>query len=291
MSQHDRLADGLTGPVAAKRAAIAAPLDDSQFEYFASLAKSVTGIELIASKRPMVYARLSRRLLELGIADFNSYIEMLRSGDPDEMEVFINRVTTNLTYFYREPNHFLFLRETALPALLAEADDDKPLRIWSAGCSTGQEPYSLAITLASLLKPLPVPPRILCTDLNTEVLETARKGCFSKEELRGLPEDQRRRWFATVGDGMYQADESLRQLMLFRHLNLFDQWPIRPRVDIIFCRNVMIYFTREAQAALLHRFADLLKVGGYLFLGHSESLPFVSERFERAGTTVYVRTN
>ncbi|MFK7734312.1 MAG: protein-glutamate O-methyltransferase CheR [Pseudomonadales bacterium] len=264
-------------------------ITDNQFVALRELAMETTGIELQDNRKLMLYSRLARRLSELNMRSFDDYISQLKSPSSQERTIFANKVTTNLTYFFREPNHFQYLVDHALPALADSRAEGEPLRIWSAGCSTGQEPYSLAITAKSVMQRLAPAPRILCTDINTEALDATRQGCYLSEELRGLTLQRQKQWFTPVENKRYQAQESLREMLIVKQLNFFDPWPIRNAVEIIFCRNVMIYFGREAQEELLNRFANLLKTGGYLFLGHSETLQFSDHRFERVAPTVYQR--
>jgi chemotaxis protein methyltransferase CheR len=265
------------------------PLTDQQFEYLSTLAESETGIILSESKRPMLYARLTRRLNELKLGSFDDYISLLKNNSQGEMDDFTNRVTTNLTYFFREPGHFDFLKNHALPAIEERSRSVKPLRIWSAGCSTGQEPYSLAMTVQSIQGAQSRETRILCTDLNTRVLQQAATGRYRLEDLRGLSDQQRTRWFNRTQELDYQCHQQLMNMLIFKRLNLLEPWPIKPEVDIIFCRNVLIYFDTQTHEELLSRFARLLSVGGYLFLGHSESLTFATQHFKRVSTTVYER--
>ena len=264
-------------------------LSDAEFQTLARLAEEQTGIALDEQKRPMLYARLTRRLYELGLHSFDAYIHRLRTADDSEAVVFANLVTTNLTYFFREPGHFRFLTETLLQEICPQPSTERPLRIWSAGCSTGQEPYSIAMTIAGAMSDAHARTRILCTDVNTTVLSKAESGRYSSAELRGLPHNLRTRWFQEESEGEFAAHPHLRQMLLFRHLNLFDRWPIRGNIDAIFCRNVLIYFDRPAQIELLGRFAEQLAPGGHLFLGHSETLVAPDLPLERAGTTVYRR--
>ncbi len=264
-------------------------ITDEQFDALRQIALETTGINIQKNGRLMLYSRLARRLGQLNLSSFDDYITHLKNPSNDEQRVFANRVTTNLTYFFREPNHFHYLSKQALPALADKRTEGQPLRVWSAGCSSGQEPYSLAITLKSVAPRLAPSPRILCTDINTEALEVTQRGCYPSKDLRGLPIQLRKKWFLPVENKRFIAQEALREMLIVKQLNLFDAWPIRDAVEIIFCRNVMIYFSREAQQVLFSRFADLLMPGGYLFLGHSESLPFSDTRFKHVAPTVYLR--
>ena len=271
----------------AKKMRMPAPLDDAQFRYLQELAGTTTGIVIEDSKRQMLYARLSRRLKELGLQNFGPYIERLRAQEPSELADFANRVTTNLTHFFREPGHFRYLADRILPGFAAPDGEERALRIWSAGCSTGQEPYSIAMTIDAFRPGVRVAPKILCTDLNSAVVDAAARGSFPREALRGLTDKQVRRWFRKSEPGCFEVSDSLKQMLIFKQHNLFGAWPIRGPVDAIFCRNVLIYFDSEAQRSLIERFTALLADGGHLFLGHSETLAFPDSRLRRVATTVY----
>lgn len=264
-------------------------LKDEEFKALVQIAHTHTGIALDGSKRPMLHARLSRRMAALALSDFGDYIALLSAPSSTELTHFKNRVTTNLTYFHREPKHFSFLTQNALPALAKIRPDGERLRIWSAGCSTGQEPYSLAMTLCSVLPRLAPDPRILCTDLNTDAVNFAERGIYAADDLNSLSHEQKVRWFRAVDSDGYEVSEVLRSMLVFKTLNLFERWPIRKEIDVIFCRNVLIYFEPQAQQALVERFTGHLRPGGYLFLGHSESLPTGWSTLKRVGATVYQR--
>ena len=248
-----------------------------------------TGIVLAEGKRDMVYSRLARRLRELKLERFSQYLDRL---DRDEQELgrFINALTTNLTAFFREPHHFDFVRRELLPSLAADPRRTR-LRAWSAGCSSGEEPYSLAITL---LESLPQDRnwdlRILATDLDSDVVEKGRQGIYTEERVAGLPGSRLRRWFRRgTGSraGLVRVSPHLQELILFKQLNLLHDWPFRGPLDVIFCRNTVIYFDKSTQKVLFERFADLLVDGGHIFIGHSESMFKVTDRFESLGNTIY----
>ncbi|MGE0385475.1 MAG: protein-glutamate O-methyltransferase CheR [Gammaproteobacteria bacterium] len=263
----------------------------AQFDTLRRLVREHTGITLNDTKREMVYGRLSRRLRRLNLTSFAQYLALLESGDGSEMRDFINAVTTNLTAFFREPHHFEFLADTVLPELVARRGPARRLRIWSAGCSTGEEPYSIAMTLREAAARLTGwDTRILATDIDTNVLATAAAGVYPLERTASIPESRRRRWFK-LGEGDLQGraavvDEA-RDLVRFRHLNLMGEWPFKGRFDVIFCRNVVIYFDKDTQRRLFDRYADALTDDGFLFVGHSETLYRVTERFALLGRTVY----
>jgi len=204
---------------------------------FIQIASSLTGIQLDESKRSMLYTRLSRRLRALGLSSFEQYLELLRSGDGVEIEAFTNTVTTNLTYFFREPHHFEFLRATVLPKLFV-TKRARPARIWSAGCSSGEEPYSIAMTIAESGLANPQDYRLLCTDLNSDMVRQTASGVYPIDALRGLDDARLTKWFTEDQFGRVQAKPLLRESMLCRQHNIFLAWPIRAGVDVIFCRNL-----------------------------------------------------
>ncbi len=261
------------------------------FQVIAGLLHELAGISLAQGKAEMVYARLSRRLRELRLPDFDAYVRRLEGPEGEEERGrLVNLLTTNLTKFFREPAHLDHLSKTVLPALAeAQAGSPKPrLRLWSAGCSTGEEPYSIAMVVRDSLRDLSRwDAAILATDIDTDVLAKARRGVYPAD---AVPAAMRARHTVPgpEPDTLSMA-EPLRQIITFKPLNLQDSWPMRGPFDAIFCRNVMIYFDREGRAGVVHRFADLLPLGGLLYVGHSESLHGVSDRFEAAGTTLYRR--
>lgn len=267
---------------------------DRDFRYISTFAADYAGIVLPDSKRDMVYSRLTRRLRALRLPSFAHYCDRLRSGDATELSFFINALTTNLTSFFREPHHFEYLRKTLLPQLLACHERDRRLRLWSAGCSTGEEPYSIAMTLSEAIpKPESWDIKILATDLDSDVLDRAAAGVYGMDRLNTLERSQLTRWFrrgrGTQG-GRARVADGLRAMIRFRRLNLMENWPMHGRFDVIFCRNVVIYFDKSTQRRLFDRFARQLHDHGQLFVGHSESLYRVSDRFQLIGNTVYRKT-
>jgi chemotaxis protein methyltransferase CheR len=247
------------------------------------------------SKRELIYRRVTARLKVTNIASFKDYLDFLKKGDPSEVEAFSNAVTTNLTSFFREGHHFDFLAKNIIPEIVARPRNDaKRLRIWSAGCSTGEEPYSIAITLKETLKNIDSwDAKILCTDIDSNVLKTCKSGIYSQQRVENIPQEQVRRWFrksrAEDGD-LVKVSQELQDLVVFKKLNLMLDWPMKGCFDAIFCRNVIIYFDKPTQRVLIERFANLLADGGYLILGHSESLFSVSDRFSLLGQTIYRKT-
>lgn len=243
------------------------------------------GISLNESKREMAYSRLARRLRAKGVETFREYLDRLENGlDEAEWEEFTNALTTNLTSFFREEHHFPIL-EKHLKA------QEKPLSIWCSASSTGEEPYSIAMTACEAFGTLSPPVSIVATDIDTQVLEIASRGVYPIERLEKIGQDRQRRFFLRgKGDreGMAKVRPELQRLVEFRQLNLLSpSWPVKGPFDAIFCRNVMIYFDKPTQARILERFAPLMKPSGLLFAGHSENFLYASSAFRLKGKTVY----
>lgn len=265
---------------------------DNDFQNIRKLVKKDTGINLSEAKRDMVYARLARRLRELDMQRFSDYLAFIQTDDAaDELIQFTNAITTNLTSFFREEHHFDYLAATALPEVIKRNQASKKIRIWCCAASTGEEPYSIAMVvkeLTPMLRGWDV--KILATDLDTNVLDTAKNGIYLENRIQGVSTPRQRRFFLR-GSGAHQGKVSVRdelkELITFKKLNLMDKWPLRGPIDIIFCRNVVIYFTKDTQKVLLDRFAGLVAPDAYLFMGHSESLNTVTDRFELIGKTAY----
>lgn len=251
------------------------------------------GIALDESKVPLVYSRLAKRLRALGLESFHAYCALIQSRDGvDERQRMLAALTTNVTRFFREPHHFDYLKTRVLPPLLAAAERGAPVRIWSAGCSTGQEPYSIALTILSLLPRAPkLDVRILATDIDPNVLAVARAAEYGDDLARDIPADLRSRWMKRIGRtadaGWRMSDEAL-ELIRFRELNLIADWPMKRPFHMIFCRNVVIYFNDDTQAKIWRRYADALVPGGTLFIGHSERVSGPAQsRFTTAALTTY----
>lgn len=272
----------------------AAPLELSRVDYdrFARLIHERVGIKLGDNRIPMLQARLSRRLRALGLTTYREYlkrIEALPEGDP-EFTAFINAVTTNKTEFLREEHHFRYLADEWLAPLLAANPRTPTLRVWCSASSTGEEPYSIAITLLDALEHAgrDADLRILASDIDTDVLSRAREGIYDDERLLPLSPLQRHRWFVKHGAGLWRVSDELRARISFKRLNLMDErWPIKSQLDVVFCRNVMIYFDRDTQARIVRHFAQHMKPDAVLFLGHSETMMGVDIPFHHIGRTVY----
>lgn len=266
------------------------------FEQIAALLYRLAGISLAPHKVEMVYSRLARRLRELRVADFDAYCALIESDEgAGEIGFLVNALTTNLTAFFREPHHFEHLAKVVLPQIRErQSSHSKPrLRIWSAGCSSGQEPYTLSMVLNANLPDLRRwDARILATDIDTHMVETARRGIYSGDQATGIPGPLRDRYTRKVADGhehRLAMSEELRHLITFKALNLMEAWPMKGPFDAIFCRNVLIYFDRIGRTQVIEKFAQLLCPQGFLYLGHSESLYGVSGAFHQAGPTIYRR--
>ncbi|MCW9053054.1 MAG: protein-glutamate O-methyltransferase [Motiliproteus sp.] len=249
------------------------------------------GIVLSDIKKDMVYNRLARRLRSLGLQNIRDYLNLLDDSNRGKEEFihFINALTTNLTSFFREPHHFQYLEQSLLPELMRSKSD--PIRVWSAGCSIGEEPYTLALVLNKVLAGRH-PAQIQATDIDTNVLEVARQGIYDQERVKKLSQEQLKRGFLRGKGkqrGMVKVKHEIRSLIQFQPLNLIADWSIKGPFDVIFCRNVMIYFDKATQKKLIARMAELLTPNGHLFIGHSESLHNISDRFEPIGQTIYRR--
>lgn len=269
-------------------------LGDAEFQFLRDFVYQYCGISLSDQKRQLVQGRLQRRLRALGMKDFNSYCELLRTSPDGEMDELSSVISTNVTSFFREMHHYDLLVDDLLPRWLEAKKNGGRLRIWSAGCSTGEEPYALAMVLAEALERTgsKVDARILATDLSPQALEQARSGTYALERMGGISEARRHRWFQR-GEGAYEGyarvHPRLRELVTIQPLNLLHDWPMRGPFDAIFCRNVVIYFDKPTKQRLFERYAGLLEQGGYLFLGHSESMYGLSDSFDLVGRTVYKR--
>ncbi|MBB3179109.1 CheR family methyltransferase [Variovorax sp. Sphag1AA] len=258
---------------------------DSDFAKVRTLIHRRAGIALGEQKRQMVYSRLSRRLRELRLPEFSAYLEMLEATqDGDEWQSFINSLTTNLTSFFREAHHFPVLAEHVRKT-------QQPVTVWCSAASTGEEPYSIAITLMEALGSRASSSKVIATDIDTAVLAKAEAGVFTAEQVARLSPDRLRRFFnkgTGANAGKVRVRPEVAAMVKFSRLNLLDpSWAVKEPVDAIFCRNVMIYFDKPTQKKVLDRFAPLLKPGGLLFAGHSENASLVNQTFKPLGHTVY----
>jgi chemotaxis protein methyltransferase CheR len=246
---------------------------NDDFDRIASLLERESGIHLQKSKASLVYSRLAKRLRALRLESFKDYCKLV-GEDADERMNMLAALTTNVTRFFREPHHFEHLKTHVLPPLLDAARRGASVRFWSAGCSSGQEPYSIALTVLSMLPEAAARDiRILATDIDPNMVARGRSGVYDTAELREVPEDLKRRWFAAApdeGPGKLRVADDLRTLVAFRPLNLIGSWPMRGPFQAIFCRNVVIYFDETTQSKLWSRIVPLIAPGGCLYIGHSE---------------------
>ena len=262
---------------------------EKDFLFLKKFALEKVGIVLNDNKKDMVYSRISRRLRALGISTFANYCKILSQGNSEEISHFLNAITTNFTSFFRENHHFSFLKEKAVPEIIQRHQQDKTVRIWSAGCSSGEEPYSIAVTLRNTHLSQFWDVKILATDIDTNVLSIGKQGLYDKIDevaLAGVG----RSWYSNVMGHKKEKiliNEDVRKMIFFKHLNLLGDWPIKKKYDVIFCRNVVIYFNKETQRNLFSRFYDQLVEGGYLFIGHSETMTNNFDKFNHVSGTIY----
>ena len=261
----------------------------ADFERVRKLIYAHAGIALSPAKQDMVYSRLARRLRETRLKSFGEYLALLERGDKGEWEKFVNSLTTNLTSFYREPHHFPMLAEH-----LKKLQGRSPIKIWCSAASTGEEPYSIAMTVVEAFNSFNTPVTIVASDLDTNVLATAAKGVYTHDRVDKISPERLSRFFIrSVGaqDGSFTVKPELRRMITFQRLNLLEpNWSLRGPFDAIFCRNVMIYFDKPTQYKILSRFAPLMSDQGLLFAGHSESFLHAADLFRSLGKTVYELT-
>lgn len=270
-------------------------LSESLFQKFSTLVYREAGINLHDGKKALLEARLAKRLRATGIASPKEYLDFILSEEGREEYVrFFDAVSTNLTFFFREPKHFEFLEKIAVPEILERnrRDGRSRIRIWSAGCSTGEEPYSIAMTvLAALDHPGRWDFRVLATDISTRVLSAAQAGVYDKAKLTHVPAALRQRFFEPVVHGgpskSYRVSGELMKIVAFRRLNLMDPFPFSGPFDVIFCRNVMIYFDKKTQESLIQKMSAYLHAGGYFLVGHSESLTGLKHPLRYVKPAVY----
>jgi chemotaxis protein methyltransferase CheR len=265
-------------------------LSDSDFNKLREIVYKEAGIKLSDVKKVLVQSRLLKRLRELKIVSFSDYYDYLIANYETEKINFINLITTNKTDFFREKDHFEFMKDVILPDI--ERKNLTELRIWSAGCSSGEEPYTIAMVIKEYFKNKKSPEiLILATDIDTQVLEKAKSGLYSEEHISPVEEKYIKSYFfkeVINGEIYYRIRESLKECVYFRRLNLLqEQYPMKRQFDIIFCRNVIIYFDRDSQRKLFDKFYNYLKDDGYLLIGHSENITNVTDKFILHGRTIY----
>ncbi len=271
---------------------LTAVLGDREFDFSRHVVEQNAGIILGPNKRQLVQGRLGRRLRELGLPNYEAYCEHVRNSGPEELVGLINAITTNVTSFFREKHHFDALAQYMLPEAMKRNAATRRLRIWSAGCSSGEEPYSIAITAMAAL---PASPKwdlkILATDIDSDMVSSAKRGCYPEDRVASLSEAQLQAGFTQrPGDeANVYVKFDVASFIRFAPLNLMHDWPMKGPFDVIFCRNVMIYFDQATREKLVQRFASYLAADGYLCLGHSESIYGPSTLFKLVGKTIYRR--
>jgi len=257
------------------------------------------GINLHVGKKELIRARLAKRLRIGNFKSFSDYLKhVLEDKTGKEFSILIDSLSTNLTSFFREGQHFEFLRSRFIPSMLEQKAKNRDFRIraWSAGCSSGEEPYSIAITLLDAVQGQGRwDIKILATDISTSILETARRGVYDKQRIEPVSPMQRQKYLMTSltadKQKVFEVSKSLKDVVVFKYLNLMEDWPINPSggVDFIFCRNVMIYFDKSTQENLVNRYWNVLASGGILFTGHSESLTGIEHKFKYIQPTIYMK--
>jgi len=256
------------------------------FASIASILHATSGISLSPSKTSLVYSRLAKRLRVLGLESFREYCKLISGSDGvDERQAMLAALTTNVTRYFREPHHFDYLRKL-MPDLAARAKRGGRVRVWSAGCSSGEEPYSIALTILAMLpnaNELDV--KILATDIDPVILGKAKEGIYGREALEPVPADLRKYFDGVDGNRKFSPVSAVREMIAFRELNLIGPWPMTQKFDVIFCRNVAIYFDEPTQDKLFGRYAESLNPDGRLFIGHSERVN--DPRFLSDGLTAY----
>ncbi len=267
-----------------------APLTETQFNKFSTLVFDNTGIFLKPEKKELLNARLGKRLRQCKISSFKEYYDYVQADTSgDELVHLINSVSTNFTSFFREKSHFEYLTSAVLPEFVKSGSSQ--LKVWSAACSSGEEPYTLSIVLNDFKRQhQSFSFAIQATDISTKVLDIAKAGVYADERIRTMPRDVLRQYFQKgkgSSAGYVKVKRELREPISFSRFNLMGDFPWREEFDVIFCRNVMIYFNRDTQQELVTKFSHCLKPGGYLFIGHSESLTSIKHPFEQVSTTAY----
>jgi chemotaxis protein methyltransferase CheR len=269
------------------------PFTTRDFFRIAAVLKAETGITLTEVKAPLVYARLVKRVRDLGLESFRSYCAVISADDGvDERRRMSAALTTNVTRFFREPHHFEHLREEVMPELARHASRGGRVRLWSAGCSSGEEAYSIALTVLSVLPEAErMDVKILATDIDTNMLARGQAGIYSEVDTKPIEPELRDRWFHPRGDGaerLWGATKALCNMVAFRPLNLMSAWPMRGRFQAIFCRNTVIYFEEPEQISVWNQMADVSAPGGVLYVGHSERVTG-TDSFAPIGMTTYRR--
>jgi len=263
---------------------------EKDFNYLRKIANEHSGITVSDDKYDMYYARIAKRVRALGLNDFSEYCSYLKNNEEKEFTNFINSITTNLTSFFREKMHFDYMVSNIIPEFKQKYSGTKKLRVWCAAASTGEEPYTIALTLAEQFDLKQWDISFLATDIDSNVLATAKQGIYEAQRVANVPPKSRKRWFKNgtgENEGTVRVVKELRDMVSFKRLNLIQEWPLKKKLDLIICRNVFIYFDGPTKEMILERFYDLLVDGGYLILGHSESIHSMSNEYKTMGHTIY----
>lgn len=259
-----------------------------EFSFISDLVYEKIGIVLGDHKKNMVYGRLSKRLRKLGLTSFQDYIAKLKDDvNEEELTQLMNAITTNVTSFFRESHHFEHLKKV-LADIIADIRKGQRVRIWSAGCSCGMEPYTIASVLCDMIPNIEqYDVKILATDIDQKMLEVSKKGQYGIEQLNNVPDNFKHKYTMNIDKDTFDISDKLKKLVVFKRLNLLHEWPMKGPFDVIFCRNVVIYFDNETQSVIFDKYADLLKKDGWLYIGHSETLMNISERYKLHGKSIY----
>ena len=263
---------------------------EKDFNYLRKVANDYSGITVSDDKYDMYYARIAKRVRTLGVGSFAGYCKYLENNHAKEFTNFINSITTNLTSFFRENYHFEFMDSTLISEFKKKYAVKKSLRVWCSAASTGEEPYSIAMTLAENFNLNSWDISFLATDIDSDVLNKARQGVYESQRISNLSKSRKSRWFrkgSGENDGTVRVGQELRDMVAFKRLNLIQEWPLKKKFDLIICRNVFIYFDGPTKEMILERYYDLLNDGGYLILGHSESIHSMNNLYETVGHTIY----
>lgn len=267
-------------------------LSESDFQRLYAYIKKNYGIDL-GKKKQLIVSRLSNTLIAEGYADFSKYVDEILSGrNPDMVTAMLNKLTTNYTYFLREEEHFKYLWDKALPLLARAHERDKTLAIWSAGCSSGEEPYTISMYLKEFFgaQASQWDTRVLATDISQKILDSAKNPSYQEDNLSRVPASWKQKYFTKGADGSFTIAPAIKQNVIFRTFNLMDPIRFRRPFDLIFCRNVMIYFDQPTKDALVRRFYDVTVPGGYLFIGHSEGLNKAECPYQYIMPAIYRKT-
>lgn len=262
-------------------------LTDSEFSTFVEYMNKNYGIDL-SKKRILIEGRLSNLIEKKGMSSFSQYLESIKRNNKDEITMLVNKLTTNYTYFYREESHFKYLKEVVLP-FEEKNNKQKVLDIWSAGCSSGEEPYTLAMVIDDYFKLASSQWKIqiLASDISENVLSKAREGIYAEEAIKNLPEAYKKRYFTKTSDGKYQVVPEIKKHVIFKVFNLMEPIAAKNKYDVIFCRNVMIYFNAETKMSIINKFYDATKLGGYLMIGHAETVQRDKSKYIYINPAIY----